>query len=76
MDHGPQAGLVDVEPTCNMRFVQLCAAAATATEFALDELCPFVADWCDCTGAESLCGGVAFPTGFSGCQNWENQVRI
>jgi hypothetical protein len=52
------------------------AAAATATEFALDELCPFVADWCDCTGAESLCGGVAFPTGFSGCPNWENQVRI
>ena len=43
------------------------------TELALNEFCPFVEDWCDCTGVEHLCDGVALPMGESGCPDWSNR---
>ena len=39
------------------------------TELVLNEYIPFVNDWCDCTGVEHLCGGVAFP---ARCPNWQH----
>ena len=41
----------------------------SATELVLNEYIPFVNDWCDCTGLESLCGGQAFP---DKCPNWQD----
>ena len=43
------------------------------TELALNEVCPFVEDWCDCTGVEHLCDGVALPMGEGGCPDWSNR---
>eukprot|EP01051_Picozoa_sp_SAG22_P002891 SAG22_NODE_134_length_18372_cov_33.054944_11_plen_673_part_00 len=49
------------------------SSGPVTVEFALNEFCPFVEDYCDCTGVEELCGGHAFPTG-SGCPgDWDNR---
>ena len=36
------------------------AGEGSGTQFALNEFCPFVEDYCDCTGVEEICGGHAF----------------
>jgi hypothetical protein len=43
----------------------------SSTELVLNEYIPFVNDWCDCTGLEHMCGGVAFP---DNCPNWQDNA--
>jgi len=38
------------------------------TEVVLNEYIPFITDWCNCTGLESLCGNNVLP---ANCPDWQ-----
>jgi hypothetical protein len=40
------------------------------TEVVLNEFIPFINDWCNCTGLESLCGNEVLP---ANCPDWQKQ---